>query len=247
VKTFKWFAGLLAITVVALLVPYLDTLAAHHAVPGLLLANTVFGAPFRARSRAAVQAAATPPSGHAQEAIWHQVYDSQTYTSGATVTQTFFAVTNADKTLSNLPQGGVFPSPQSLQIHNVCCDVLSAIPVTTSATLDGVLNDLALLLMGSAQRPVWTLEISDKKYGPYSLTTLHGTGGPSGFGFSSDGAEIIQFAKNDPAGGWNYFGRVIIPEQNNFRIVLDWAAFATLSANKIIRVSMFGVLGRRVL
>ena len=232
--------------VVGLLLAFaLHALEPHH-IAGVMTA-TVLGAPFRAKSRAAVQAAATPPSGHAQEAIWHQVYDSQTYTDNVTVTMTFFQVTNADKTLSNLPQGGVFPSPQSLQIHNICCDILSPVPVSTSATLTGVLNDLALLLFGSAQRPVWTLEISDKKYGPYSLTTLGGTGGPTGFGFSGDGAEIIEFAKNDPSGGWNYFGRVIIPEQNNFKLIIDYAAAADVTENKIFRVSMFGVLGRRVL
>jgi len=239
----RLFLGFLALAVAYLFQDAVPALA------GVGLANTVFGAPFRAKSRAAVQAAATPPSGHAQEAIWHQVYDSQTFTSGTTVTQTFFQVTNADKTISNLPQGGVFPSPQSLQIHNICLDILSIIPVTTAAGgLDGVLNDLALLMFGSGQRPVWTLEISDKKYGPYSLTTLHGTGGPVGFGWGTFTAEeSIQYARNDPAGGWNYFGRVIIPEQNNFKLVIDWAATATMSANKINRVSMFGVLGRRVL
>jgi hypothetical protein len=242
--------------VVLLLAVGLYAVGAHHdpAVIGLgagplsLAMAGTFGARYQALSKAAVEARATPNSGNSAEAIWHQLYHSLTYTSGATTRLVFFQDTaGGDKTLSNMETGGALPRPQSLQIHNICVDVLSIIPVTTSATLTGVLNDLALLLFGSAQRPTWTLHISSKAYGPYSLTTLHGTGGPTGFGFSGDGAEIIQFAKNDPDGGWNYFGNVIIPEQVNFDIELNWAAFATMSENKILRVSLFGVLNRRVL
>lgn len=207
-----------------------------------------FGTRIVALSRAAVQAKATPPSGNAQEVIWHQCYDTQTYTSAATVRMVFFAAAQADTTLSNLPSAGMFPSPQSLQIYDICMDVLSIVPVSTSATQTGVLNDMALLFLGSTQRPIWTLEISDKKYGPYSLTVLHGTGGPSGFGFSSDGAEIIQYARNEPGSGWTYNGAVIIPEQSNFKLTVDYSTFATLSgATCLFRASLFGVLNRRVL
>lgn len=209
--------------------------------------STEFGAKFLAKSRAQIEQDSTPPSGNSQEAIWAQYYDSQTFTSAATTRLTFFTTASNDRTITNLETPGVLPRPVSLQVHNVCLDIMSVIPVTTSATIDGVLNDLALLIFGSGQRPTWTLTISSKAYGPYSLTTLHGTGGPVGFGFSSDGAEIIQFAKNDPAGGWNYFGRIIIPEQVPFNVVVDYAATATLSGNKIFRLSLFGVANRRVL
>lgn len=208
---------------------------------------SVLGARFRALPGATVEANATPPAGNSEEAIWHQIYDTQSFVSGTTTRLVFFQAANADRTLSNMDQGGSLPRPQKLQLYNVCLDVLSIIPVTTSATIDGVLNDLALLIFGSNQRPTWTLNISQKAYGPYSLTTLGGTGGPTGFGFSSDGAEIIQFAKNDPSGGWNYFGRLTIPEQVNFSVELNWAATATMTADKRVRVSLFGVQNRRVL
>lgn len=208
-----------------------------------------FGARFRALPKAAVEAAATPPSGNAQEAIWHQLYDTQTFTSAATTVMTFFANTNADKTLSNLEQGGTLPRPQSLQIYDITLDIMLAAPVSTAAGgVAGVLNDLALLLLGSGQRPTWTLSISSKNYGPYSLTTLHGTGGPTGFGWGTFTAEeSIQFAKNDPGAGWNYFGRVIIPEQVSFGLTINYAATATLTGDARFRASLFGVLNRRVL
>lgn len=194
-----------------------------------------------------MEAMATPPSGHSAESIWHQLYDTQTYTDNTTTRLVFFQTLVGDRTLTNMEQAGSLPKPQSLQIHNITMDVMSAIPVTTSATNTGVLDDLALLIFGSAQRPTWTLNISNKQYGPYSLTVLHGTGGPSGFGFSGDGTEIVQYAKNEPSPGWNYFGRVILPEQVSFNVELNWAAAAQLTADKLIRISLFGVLNRRVL
>lgn len=207
----------------------------------------MLGARYQAMTQSQVDAQATPPSGASVENIFHQLYDTQTFTDNATVLLSFFQAANADKTLSNMDQGGALPRFQSLRIHDVTLDILSIIPVTTSATLTGVLNDLALLIFGSAQRPTWTLTISAKAYGPYSLTCLHGTGGPTGFGFSGDGAEIIEFAKNDPASGWNYLGQVTIPEQVNFQLDIRWAATADISENKLFRVSLFGILTRRVL
>lgn len=233
-------AALAAIFAVGALLPH------SHPVYGLAM-SPVLGARFDALPGAVVEAQATPPSGGAEESIWHQAYDSQTFTSATTTRMVFFQTANSDRTLSNMDNGGSFPRPQKLRIFNICFDVLSIVPVSTSATLTGVLNDLALLIFGSAQRPTWTLNISQKAYGPYSLTTLGGTGGPTGFGFSGDGAEIIQFAKNDPSGGWNYFGRVTIPEQVNFLVEVNYAATATLTENKICRLSLFGVLNRRSL
>lgn len=208
---------------------------------------TEFGVRFAPMSQRQVDAQAMPPSGSSEENIWAQIYDTQTFTDNTTVTLTFFQAANADKTLCNLDQGGTLPRFQSLRVYNVCLDILSPVPVSTSATLTGVLNDLALLLIGSGQRPTWTLTISNKNYGPYSLTTLHGTGGPSGFGFSSDGAEIIQYARNEPQGGWNYSGLLTIPTQVNFGTVINYAATADITENKLFRFSLFGVLNRRVL
>lgn len=205
-----------------------------------------FGSRFRALNRAQVQAAATPPSGRSQEAIWHGVYDTQTYVDNTTTRLTFFQQTNVDKTLSNMEASGQFPAPQSFQIHNICCDIWNAAGVSTAAGgVDGQLNDLALLLF--VGRPTWTLTISSKQYGPYPLTLLHGTGGPTGFGWGTFTAEeSLQFARNEPSQGWNYFGRIIIPEQVSFSIELNWAAAQNLTADARIRLTMLGVLNRRV-
>jgi len=233
---------------VAAVVAPLLAMGPEH-VGTLLIAAGGFGAPFRALPKAAVEAAATPSSGHAQESIWHQLYDTQTYVSAATTRLVFFNAANADRTLTNMEQAGALPRPQSLQLHNICCDLLSLTPVSTAAGgIAGVLNDMALLLLASASRPTFTLSISQKSYGPYSLTLLHGTGGPAGFGWGTFTAEeSIQYSRNDPGPGWNYFGRVIIPEQVNFNLEMNWAAAQTLTGDTRVRCSLFGVLNRRVL
>lgn len=197
---------------------------------------------------AQVQQKATPPAGNSSEVIYHQMFDTQTFTSATTTDLNFFAAANADATLTNLPQAGQLPFPQTLQIFDITLDILSPVPVSTNpgaTTVVGVLNDLALLLLGSAQRPTWQLNISEKKYGPYSLTTLHGTGGPTGFGW---GAEVtsIQYARNEPSPGWTYMGNITIKQQVNFNVVVHYAATATLTGNPLFRVSMFGILNRAV-
>lgn len=208
---------------------------------------TAFGAKFRAMPRAALQAAATPPSGRSQESIWHAVYDTQTYVDNTTTRLTFFSATNADKTLSNLEAAGQFPSPQTFQIYSINADWFTAAPVSTGAGgVTGDLDDLARLMLTG--RPTWTLNISNKAYGPYPMTLLHATGGPTGFGWGTFTAEeSIQYARNTDAPGWNYFGRVIIPEQVSFNIVVDWAAVVDTTADWRLRLVMCGVLARRVL
>ncbi len=209
-----------------------------------------FGVPFRPQSNSAVTAAATPASGNSQEAIWHQLYDTQLYTSAATLTTQHFLSPGVDPTLSNMTQAGTLPSPQTMQIYDITLDLLSLAPVSISAagTAVGVLNDFAFLLFGSLQRPTWQLTISQKAYGPYSLTVLHGTGGPTGwFAGTFAATTAMQFARNDPSPGWNYYGRLSILQQMQFSLTLNWAAVATLTGNVNLRVSLFGVLNRRVL
>ena len=58
--------------------------------------------------------------------------------------------------------------------------------------------------------------------------------------------ESLQYGRNDPSPGWNYYGRIIIPEQVSFNIEVNYAAAQTLTANYHIRLAMFGVLARRV-
>jgi len=207
------------------------------------------GVRFKAASRAQLRAKSTAPSGASPEAIWHQFYDTQDFVTAATTRLTFFQVTNVARDLTNMPASGQLPDPQWLSIYNVCCDFL-----TTNTSIVGVdqaageLGDLTLLL--KTGRATWTLQVSDKNYGPYSLTALHGTGGPVGFGWSGNTATTgnAQYANNALSPGWNYQGSLMIPPKTNFSIEVVWAATQATTETPIkIRLSLFGILSRRVL
>lgn len=207
-----------------------------------------FGAQFRAVPRAVLKAASTPPSGNSPEAIWHTVYDTQLYTSAATVRQVFFQTTNVDQTRSNMEASGQFPAPQIFQIYNITCDFIpiTAGVSTAAAAVTGTLNDLTLLQ--AVSRATWTFSMANKAYGPYPLSFLHASGGLNAqLGGTTAAGGTIQYAGNTVVPGWNYFGRIIIPEQNNFSIVVNYAAAQTLTQNYDIRIAMSGVLSRRVL
>ncbi len=206
-----------------------------------------FGARYRAQSRQALKAAATPPSGAAPEAIWHQAFDTLTYTSGTTTRLTFFQATNiGSPNLTNMEVAGQFPSPQIFSIYNLCVDIVSTLGVSTDAATLGQANDYYLLLLTGL--PTWQLTISNKAYGPYSLSALHGTGGPTAVISQTVATVSQQFATNNLFPGWNYYGRIIIPEQTAFKVDVVWNAAQTLkTASPQLRFSMFGVLSRRVL
>jgi len=209
----------------------------------------MLGTRFKAATRAQLRSRSTPPSGASPEAIWHQFYDTQTYTDNSTTRLQFFQTTNVDATITNMPAAGQLPDPQWLSIYNITLDFLNAGPTGNSTiAITGQLNDLSLLLM--VGRPTWTLTISDKRYGPYSLSSLHGTGAPTGNVSAGGGAAndvTAQYGHNALNPGWNYNGTLIIPPKTNFTIEVNWAAAQDTTGDVKLRMSLFGILSRRVL
>lgn len=204
------------------------------------------GAPrIRANSFKAENRKAIPPSGASPEAIWHLAYDTKTYVDNTTLLLNFFDATNVGNGfLSNMETAGQFPAPQVFNIYGVFADLWTAIGTSTSATNTGNINDIMLLLFTGT--PTWTLTLQQKKYGPYPLIALHGLGAPAVFGFSNDGAEILNQAANDRTPGWNYNGSITIPAQTSFQFQVAWAAVQDLTANWLLRISMSGKLSRAV-
>lgn len=203
-----------------------------------------FGTKFRVRPGAAL-ARASVPSGipDQREAIWHQWYDTQTYVDAATTRLTFFtSAPGVDRTLTNIQTAGQLPEPYFFSMYDLAMDYLVQNTVAAVASVVGVYNDLALLIL--VGRPTWTLTIQDKNYGPYTVSTLHGTGGPVGGIDAGTAAEIHQWATNALNPGWNYFGTIIIPPKIAFQFELVWSAAQNLTANVLLRLSMFGVLSR---
>lgn len=190
--------------------------------------------------------AANPVEAGQGEAISHILYDTQTYTSAATTTLTFFSNTQTDKTLSNLQAAGQLADPQWFEIHNLGLDILN--DASTAANETGIADDIQkIMLVG---RPIFTLNLSDKQYGPYPLSFLHTSGGfvgsITGTAAATNNIAVGNNGLSD--GGWNWRGSVIIPPKVGFFVTVQWAAAQTLAAgNPPLRFWMAGVLQRRVL
>lgn len=242
----KWKNLILVLVLIAVAIVCQHTFAdVFTTTQGVALAMSGFGVPFKAASRAQLRAKSTAPSGASPEAIWHMFYDTQEYVTAVTTRLTFFQVTNVDRTITNMPSAGQLPDPQWLSIYNITCDFLTQ-NSSNAAGILGELNDIALLM--KVGRAIWTLHLSDKAYGPYPLTVLHGTGGPSGNVDAGTLAVGIQQANNMPTPGWNYNGSLIIPPKTNFDIEVQWAAAQATTATPIkIRLGIMGILSRRVL
>lgn len=203
-----------------------------------------FGTRFKVAS-GAMLARQTVPSGipDQREAIWHQWYDTQAYTSTATTRLLFFTTApGADRTLTNIQTAGQLPEPYYFSMYDICMDYLVQNTVAAAASVVGAYNNLALLML--VGRPTWQLTIQDKNYGPYSVTALHGTGGPVGGIDAGTAVEIHQWATNALNPGWNYFGTLIIPPKISFSFELVWSAAQTLTLSPNLRLSMFGILSR---
>lgn len=206
------------------------------------------GAKFRARSFQNYAQGATAPSGQSPEVIWHEFYDSQAYLSAATTRLLFYSVTNVDPTISNMQSAGQLQDPYWFLMHDVCFDFLpiTSYVSTINAANTGNLNNMGLLMMTA--RPIWTLTISDKRYGPYSLSALHGTGAIQGF-LAGTGVALdhVEYGHNTVVAGWNYEGTLTIPPKIGFGFEVVWSAAQTMAVgNPTLRLAMFGVLARRV-
>lgn len=200
----------------------------------------------RARSFAAESQKAIPPSGRSPEAIWDLRYDTKTYVDNTTVSLNFFDSTNVGTLdLTNMEIGGQFPAPQVFDIHGIMLDAWTAAPLSTNAAnTAGNANDLMLLIL--VGRPRWLLTIQQKNYGPYPLSTLHGTGLNYVEISTTVATASQQWTGTDRSPGWNYNGTLTIPPQTGFQFNITWAAAQDLTADWRLRVSMSGKLSRAV-
>lgn len=200
-----------------------------------------------AMTKTQLAAISDPISAGQPECTPWMLYDSQTYTDNSTTQLTFFQTVQTDPTLGNMQSQAQLPDPQHFLLHYVTCDILRT-ATTAAGGVDGALNDIDLLMKGG--RPVFTLTISDKNYGPFPLRACHALGGPTGIGYGTFTAEeSIQVANNGVpgGGGFPFMGAIVIPPKVSFKIVCQWSAAQNLTADAIIQIALCGVLYRRVL
>lgn len=191
-------------------------------------------------------AAANPADASAPEAFADILYDTQTYLDNATVGLTFFGAAQANPTLSNMNQGGSLPMGNYLSIDHITCDVWAdAGWITTAAGgVTGAGDDVGLLLMQG--RPVYTLNLDNKPYGPWPLLAAGATGKVDTFGWGTFTAEeSLQQGQNGQGG--QYIGQsIIIPPLVNWSITIAWAAAQNLTDDYRIRLNLHGTRYRRV-
>lgn len=178
----------------------------------------------------------------------HTLIDTQTYTSAATVSLTYFTGTNADPTLNNMEGPGQLPQDTYFEMHRAMVDLF--IPPATQANSNAptTLLDIFNLLFGTG-RGIWTFFLNSKQYGPEPLSMLHGTGGPVGFMAGTAAASNFQSYANNGVfdGGWYIGGRIVIGPKAAFKATLAWSAAQTLTAgNTLIRQVLQGVYYRPV-
>lgn len=203
--------------------------------------------PVRARTleQLAEMSEPQPVKGGQSEALAWTFYDTAEYTSATTTEISFFTTTRANRQLSNLNGRGL-PTPQYFEIFYFNLDVLS--PAGANTPIEDTWDILNGTGTAGEGGPTWTFILADKQVGPFPLTGLHGLGNLRGVYTTPTTGAAEQWAQNgDGSGGFCADGAIVIPPNQTFSIVMTWPAAVTLSANRDLRVSMSGVLHRRVL
>lgn len=180
----------------------------------------------------------TPVSGGNMETYRHVLFDTQTYpAAGPTGGQlVFFANTNADASLCNLEVGGSLPDPDYAQLfYGRIVPVLGY----SSATIPlNIADMLDLMLIG---RPIVTVTIMSKPYGPEPGSLFHG-GGIEPFGYSDGaGAGVVShdFATSGPNdGGFCFDGALWLLPKASFRVTLRWGNPQAIAADTLIRFEL---------
>lgn len=188
-----------------------------------------------------------PADASLPEALPYVLYDTQTYPSAGIAHLDFFQAVQSDKTLSNIEQAGTLPAPQFFDIWSIKLDILSTPSATTADTAAGVGNDAELIL--KAARATFTLTIASKTLGPMPATYL-GSSGLIRIGFDTGRAAaagaIIQQVQGIDNGGFPIQGAITLPPTQRFAIGMDFVAATAVSTNTPLRVSLHGVLYRKV-
>lgn len=197
------------------------------------------------KTRAELEAITNPQSARQPESIPWVYFDTQTIANGGAGPIAFFSNVQADKTLSNLEQAGTIPDPFYFEIEAFNLDYLAE--PTTGVAPAGAFDDLASLLYTS--RATFVFTFADKQYLRIPATYLHSSGGPVGlFAGSTTADTLTSYAQNGiPDGGFYVGKKIVLPPKQSFQMSIQLGAAAVLAATRTLRLSMAGVLHRRVL
>lgn len=179
------------------------------------------------------------------EAIPYIFYDTQTYVDNSSTSLTFFQTVQTDKTLGNLDQAGTLPSPNFFEIEGIHLDFLNV--NAAGANPVGPLNDI--LLLQNTNRGMFVFNIAGKEYLRCPITALHPIGGAVAMIAGTTTADSpVTYALGGPIDGGFYVGKsLILQPTQSFSAQIQWSAASNTTGNVNLRVSLSGVLHRRVL
>lgn len=200
------------------------------------------------KSRAQLKHATTPESGQTLEAVPHCLYDTQTFKAdGSSSRLDFFTSTNGDPTICNMETAGQLVSGQHFEVTRIFADVQRGVSGTAGDGA-GILSDVHKLL--HVARGVWSMRLGPKDIiGPIPQTMLGSSGvaaGEFGGDLSSGAGDAVQRANYPQNGGFPVAGSVIIPPNTKFGVSLIFAPGVQVTADTPVRVTLFGVLHRRI-
>lgn len=174
------------------------------------------------------------------------LYDTLTYTSGATVLLNFFNAIRATRNLGNMEVASVIPHPKAFIVRAIGVGVIQEPAIDTVTPT--VANDVHLLVWNGWLEFV----IGNKEYMVSTLDRL-----PAGGGVWSDSAgagaeatdEFLVNANHGAPVSQNMYSLsqpMLIDPNINFNVRLQWAAAQTLTADALIRVYLDGEMIRPV-
>ena len=201
-----------------------------------------------AKSAEELRKITNPNDASQPESIPWVYYDTQTLATATTGPMSFFSNPNADRTLSNLEQGGTIPDPYYFEIEAWNLDFMAKPVANALNTAVGALDDLCEFLYTA--RATFVLIIAGKEYARIPCTFLHASGGPQGIVTGTMTApNLVSFALNGIVDGGFYVGKkVVLPPKQSFQTQIVLGAAPTFNVTpRQFRLSMAGVLHRRVL
>lgn len=254
----SWFGSIALLLMVAVLAVALHPAGAHAATFSLHSPLSLIGfagmivIPWQpAMNKDDLDAIVNPQSAGEPEVVPWQLYDTQSLATAATAPLVFYTAQNNDKTLSNMEAAGALPDPQYFVVHYVACDILAVPTVTVAASVDTAVANIENIL--KTARATIELNMSNKLYGPFSLSMCHSTGGTTGFGMAygtAAGGNSVAVANNGVpgTGGFPFCGALVIPPKINFSATIRFGTAVTIASGPVnVRLSLVGALYRRVL
>lgn len=189
-----------------------------------------------------------------EEGIWQPQYDYQTYATAGTTSMSFFQVPQGQggKTIAdtNIEQAGALPIPKRFLVQAIEVVFYSGVTPSTfgAGAAANYINDVhAIAKSGHLQFFIGSKAYLDEA----PIGVFPASFGIGGFAAASDASTaaasqqtLVQYGR--PVGRTYEITPILIPSQQNFKVILDWpAVVATPSGvDGRIGVRLLGTLYR---